>query len=261
MSIQFGHAYSKCDTKWSKPSTTTVSITMSRLVLLTNIMHSENGKTPSMNTTLSEATETGAASCNFRGRLAGYVSSQALPVDKLGHQPRLYALTRLVGEGLSYHDDVVYAAAWLHDLGVFVGHRPEDPGELAAWDNVSYAMKQAPAILLQFGFPTTKVVEVVEAIRTHQPHLTPTTLEGKILRDADILEQLGAIGISRVVAKIGRDTRYSTFTEAAATLRKNLAELPPRLLLETAKTLAQPRIAMLAAFLHDLDRESFGALC
>jgi uncharacterized protein len=192
--------------------------------------------------------------------LAEYVSSQALPVDKLGHQPRLYALTRLVGEGLSYDDDVVYAAAWLHDLGVFAGHRPQDPGELAVWDNVGYAMKRAPAVLLQSGFPTTKVVEVVEAIRTHQPHLTPTALEGTILRDADILEQLGAIGILRVVAKIGRDTRYSTFTDAAATLRKNLAELPAKLLLETAKTLAQPRVAMLAAFLHDLERESYGAL-
>ena len=213
-----------------------------------------------MNTTLSEATDTAAAACNFRVRLAEYVSSQALPVDKLGHQPRLYALTRLVGAGLSYDDDVVYAAAWLHDLGVFIGHRPEDPGELAAWDNVSYAMKQAPAILLRSGFPTTKVAQVVEAIRTHQPHLSPAALEGTILRDADILEQLGAIGILRVAAKIGRDTRYSTFTDAAATLRKNLAELPARLVLETAKALAQPRIAMLAAFLHDLDRESHGAL-
>jgi len=213
-----------------------------------------------MNTTLNEATDTAAAGCNFRVRLAEYVSSQALPVDKLGHQPRLYALTRLVGEGLSYDDDVVYAAAWLHDLGVFAGHRPEDPGELAVWDNVGYAMKRAPAALVQSGFPTTKVVEVVEAIRTHQPHLTPTALEGTILRDADILEQLGAIGILRVVAKIGRDTRYSTFTHAAATLRKNLAELPPKLLLETAKTLAQPRTAMLAAFLHDLDRDAHGAL-
>src|SRR5271154_4045161 len=122
-----------------------------------------------MNTTLSEAIDTATTGCNFRVRLAEYVSSQALPVDKLGHQPRLYALTRLVGAGLSYDDDVVYAAAWLHDLGVFVGHRPEDPGELAVWDNVGYAMKQAPAALLQSGFPTTKVVEVVEAIRTHQP--------------------------------------------------------------------------------------------
>jgi uncharacterized protein len=198
---------------------------------------------------------------NFRSSLAEYVRTQALPVDKLGHQPRLYALTRLVGQGLAYDDDVVYAAAWLHDLGVFIGHRPEDPLELSRWDNVSYAMKQAPAALLQSGFPTTKVAQVVEAIRTHQPHLSPSTIEGTILRDADILEQLGAIGILRAAAKIGRDTRYPTFTDVATTLRKALTELPNKLQLDTAKTLAQSKIALLRDFLEELDQEAHGALC
>ncbi len=182
-------------------------------------------------------------------------------MDKLGHQPRLYALTRLIGNGLSYDDDVVYAAAWLHDLGVFIGHRPEDPDELARWDCVSYAMQHAPLALLQSGFPTTKVAGVVEAIRTHQPHLTPVSIEGTILRDADILEQLGAIGILRVAAKIGRDTRYPTFTDAAATLRKSLLELPEKLQLDSAKTLAAPRVALLQAFLQELEKETYGALC
>ena len=197
---------------------------------------------------------------DFRLPLAEYVRSQALPIDKLGHQPRLYALTQLVGRSMSYDDDVVYAASWLHDLGVFIGHRPEDPELLAAWDNVSYAMKQAPAALLRSGFPSTKVAQVVEVIRTHQPHLSPTTLEGTILRDADILEQLGAIGIMRVVAKIGRDTRYPTFTDAAATLRKSLADLPGKIQLDTTKILAQSRIALLQAFLNELDEEAQGAL-
>jgi len=209
--------------------------------------------------TTSNKTESGAG-YNFRVPLAEYVRRQALPVDKLGHQPRLYALTRLIGRGLSYDDDVVYAAAWLHDLGVFIGHRPEDPGELSRWDNVSYAMKHAPAVLLQFGFPATKVVVVVEAIRTHQPHLHPETVEGTILRDADILEQLGSIGILRVAAKVGRDTRYPTFTDAAASLRRSLAELPGKLHLDVAKTMAMPRIALLEAFLQELDKEAHGPL-
>jgi uncharacterized protein len=197
---------------------------------------------------------------DFRSRLAEYVSSQALPIDKLGHQPRLYALTQLVGQGMSYDDDVVYAAAWVHDLGVFIGHRPDDPEALSRWDNVSYAMKQAPAALARCGFPATKVAQVVEAIRTHQPHLTPTSVEGTILRDADILEQLGAIGILRVVAKTGRDTRYPTFTDAAGTLRKALADLPGKLHLDNAKALAQPKIDLLESFLRAMDNEAHGAL-
>jgi uncharacterized protein len=122
-------------------------------------------------------------------------------------------------------------------------------------------MKRAPAVLLQSGFPASKVADVVEAIRTHQPHLRPGTLEGTILRDADILEQLGSIGILRVAAKIGRDTRYPTFTDAAATLRKSLAELPGQLHLDAAKTIAKPKIALLEAFLQELDKEAHGALC
>jgi uncharacterized protein len=207
---------------------------------------------PPMNTTLRDTKSGTDADYNFRSSLAAYVRSQALPV--------LYALTQLVGRGLAYDDDVVYAAAWLHDLGVFIGHRPEDPVELSRWDNVSYAMKQAPAALSRAGFPTTKVAQVVEAIRTHQAHLSPVAIEGTILRDADILEQLGAIAILRVAAKIGRDTRYPTFTDAAATLRKALAELPGKLHLDTAKTLARPKIALLEAFLEELDQEAHGAL-
>jgi uncharacterized protein len=198
---------------------------------------------------------------DFRSQLAEYVSGQALPIDKLGHQPRLYALTQLVGQGMSYDDDVVYAAAWLHDLGVFIGHRPEDPEALSRWDNVIYAMNQAPAALARCGFPATKVAQVVEAIRTHQPHLTPTSVEATILRDADILEQLGAIGILRVVAKVGRDTRYPTFTAAAGTLRKVLADLPGKLHLENAKALAEPKVDLLESFLRAMDIEAHGALC
>jgi uncharacterized protein len=211
---------------------------------------------------ISNATRTEAVEgCDFRLPLAEYVRSQALPVDKLGHQPRLYALTRLVGQGMTYDDDVVYAAAWLHDLGVFIGHRPENPEELSGWDNVGYAMKHTPRILDQTGFPTTKVAMVVEAIRTHQSHLNPTSVEGAILRDADILEQLGSIGILRVAAKIGRDTRYSTFTDAVNTLRKSVAELPQMLRMATAQALAGPRVALLQSFIEELDAEVHDALC
>ena len=63
-----------------------------------------------------------------------YIRQQAQPVDKFSHQPRLYDLTRTIGAGQTYDDDVVFAAVWMHDLGVFVGHRPEEPAALANWD-------------------------------------------------------------------------------------------------------------------------------
>jgi uncharacterized protein len=192
---------------------------------------------------------------SFRTSLAEYIRKEARPVDKFGHQPRLYALTELVGRGLKYDDDVVYAAAWLHDLGVFAGHRPEGAESLARWDSVGYAIALAPSVLGEAEFPAEKISAVLEAIRTHQPQQIPQTLEATILRDADILEQLGAIGILRTAAKIGRDTRYATFSDAAPVLKKALAELPGKLTLKNAQTLAEPRIALLRAFLEELEDE------
>ena len=192
----------------------------------------------------------------FREAIQTYIAAEAIPREKFGHQPRLYALACRVGKSHEYDDDVVFAAAWLHDLGVFVGHRPEDAEELARWDNTGYAMRRAPELLIGFGFSEAKIPAVVEAIRTHQPHAEPTTIEGLILRDADILEQLGAIAVLRTVCKIGRDTRFTTFEDALKSLRKSLETLPGQLRLETARRIADSKIQTHLAFLEAAESES-----
>ena len=193
---------------------------------------------------------------DFRSEIAAYIRGAALPEDKYGHQPRLYALTQRIGEGMSYDDDVVYAAAWLHDLGVFVGHRPEDPEKLAKWDHVIYTMKEVPAILERSGFPQEKIPAVLEVIQNHQPKDEPTTVESTILRDADILEQLGAIGILRGVSKVGRDTRFQPSLQPFRTFKRSLQDLPSRLKLESSRKLAAPKINLLASFLSAVEEES-----
>ena len=192
----------------------------------------------------------------FRERLHGLLRKHAQPADKFGHQPRLYALTQQVGAGLAYDDDVVFAAAYLHDLGVFVGHRPEEPEALARWNHVAYTLERTPAILEELGFAASKIPAVLAAIAAHQPQDSPESLEATILRDADILEQLGAVGILRAVAKVGRDTRYPTFTPAVAFLRRNLQMLPGAIRLPSTRQLAEPRIALLRQFLHGVEAEA-----
>lgn len=192
----------------------------------------------------------------WREKVEGYLQREARPPEKFGHQPRLYTLTCQVGVETLYDDDVVFAATWLHDLGVFTGHRPEERAALEAWDSVGYAMERTPALLHGFGFPTGKIAAVVECIRTHQPQFEPATIEATILRDADILEQLGAVGILRTVCKVGRDTRFNTFTDAVQTLRRALETLPPLLRLDAAKVLAEPRVTALGSFLDAADAEA-----
>jgi uncharacterized protein len=200
------------------------------------------------------------AGVDWRERLADYVRLQALPVEKYGHQPRLYELTLKVGAGLAYDDAVVYAATWLHDLGVFAGHRPEDPEDLARWDHVMYAVAKVPGILVECGFDAAKVPAVLESIRNHQPKDEPESMESTILRDADILEQLGAIGIVRTVCKVGRDTRFATFSDAAASLENALEGLPGKLRLETSREIAKERMRVHREFLAALAAEADGRL-
>lgn len=195
---------------------------------------------------------------DYRERLIAYIREQAKPVDKFSHQARLYNLACQVGEGHTYDDEVLFAAVWMHDLGVFIGHRPEDPAELSRWNHVTYVMNKAPGVLKDLGFPEAKILAVMEAIRTHQPFDEPAAIEGIIIRDADILEQLGAVGILRAVSKVGRDTRYPVYTDALKVLRTALEKLPGKIKLETTRRLAEARIRFLKDFLDAAEREADG---
>lgn len=192
----------------------------------------------------------------WRDSVIAYIRAEAQPEDKFGHQPRLYALACRVGHRLTFDDDVVFAAAWMHDLGVFLGHRPADPAALARWDHVPYTIAHARQLLLSWGFPADKLDAVADAIRTHQPQDEPTTLEAILLRDADILEQLGAVGALRAFVKVGRDSRYPTYTSVLPVLQKAADMLQGKLRLESARMLAQPRVAVLKRLLADIEAEA-----
>ena len=196
-------------------------------------------------------------SSNWRQQLADYIRAQAQPVDKFSHQPRLYALACELADGRPLDDDILYAACWLHDLGVFIGHRPEAPALLATWDNVAYAIAQTPPLLLRLGFPADKIPAVQAAIRDHHPQARPTTIEAILLHDADLLELLGAVGLLRTLGKVGRDTRYQTFADLLPVLER-YSRLDAELLSEKARQLAEPRLALLRQFLRQAREDSQG---
>jgi uncharacterized protein len=195
---------------------------------------------------------------DWRTSVIEFIRREALPKDKFGHQPRLYALAAQIGkgEGLVYDDDILFAAAWMHDLGVFLGHRPSDPAVLAKWDHVPYTVACTRDLLAGWGFPPEKIEGVLAAIKTHQAHQKPIEVEAVLLRDADILEQLGAIGALRAFVKVGRDTRYQDFSSVLPVLKRSLNDLPPLLHLSHSKLLAKPRVKSLRDFLAAIEAEA-----
>ena len=190
-----------------------------------------------------------------------YIRAEALPVDKFGHQPRLYALAARLGQGEEFDDDILFAAAWMHDLGVFLGHRPQDPAQLARWDHVPYTVTRTRELLAGWGFPAEKLDAVAEAIGTHQADDEPVEIEAILLRDADIVEQLGAIGAMRALVKVGRDSRYHTFSAVLPVLKRAAEQLPGRLHLASARSLAEPRVALLRTLISAIEEEAEDWLC
>jgi uncharacterized protein len=80
--------------------------------------------------------------------------------------------------------------------------------------------------------------------------------EAIVLRDADILEQLGAVGALRAIVKVGRDTRYATYSDIIPVLERALANLPGQLRLPRSKKLAEARVQVLTSFLEAVRSES-----
>jgi uncharacterized protein len=192
----------------------------------------------------------------WRESVVDYIRREAQPADKFGHQARLYALAVRLGEGMAFDDDILFAAAWMHDLGVFLGHRPSDPAELARWNHVRYTIARTRELLAQWGFPGEKIDAVDRAIATHQPHDQPVEVEAVLLRDADILEQLGVIGALRAMVKVGRDTRFRTFSSVVPILQRAVDEFPDKLRLSSARLLAVSRVEHLRSLLADLEDEA-----
>ena len=196
---------------------------------------------------------------SYRDEIEQAIRQQAVPSHKFGHQPRMYALCQVIGASLSYDDDVVFAGVWLHDLGVFQGNRPESLEELLRWDHVAFARDHGCRMLAATDFPKEKIAQEGQVIDEHQAHNAPTSIESEMVRDADILEQLGAIGILRSAAKLGSDTRFTYFTDVKNYLRGQLVSLAASLHLPVAKELAKPKLNALGDFLEALDRESVPA--
>jgi uncharacterized protein len=193
---------------------------------------------------------------NWRDSVVAYIRAEAAPADKFGHQPRLYALANRIAEGENCDDDVLFAAAWMHDLGVFLGHRPADPVELAGWDHVPYTIARSRELLTEWGFPAAKLDAVAEAIRTHQPKDEAVIPEAVVLRDADILEQLGAMGALRAFVKVGRDTRFASYSNVMPVLDRAVEVLPGRLRLSQSRELAKDRVRTLTELLAAIREEA-----
>jgi hypothetical protein len=147
-------------------------------------------------------------------------------------------------------DDVLYAAAYLHDVAAFAPYRKPDV------DHQDEAARIVESLLSGTGFPMAKIEAVRGAIRTHMFERDPSGPEAIYLHDADALDWLGAIGVARIFGLVDPNGGNPDGPAAVKRLENYLAKVPARVVSKAGKAKSPERVRELEQFLKTLRSES-----
>jgi hypothetical protein len=174
------------------------------------------------------------------------------PAWGYSHSQRDYRLARelAAADRVTLDDDVLYAAAYLHDMAMF------EPWEKSGVDHADQAAAIVDTVLRNTGFPMKKMDAVRGAIRTHMFDRNPIAPEALYLHDADALDWLGAIGVARIFGLVDPKGGNPTGPEVVPMLESNLAKVPPRVLSPAGKARVRERAEQLEKFLRDLRQQT-----
>jgi uncharacterized protein len=174
------------------------------------------------------------------------------PAWGYSHCQRDYRLARELASAdhVALDDDVLYAAAYLHDMAAF------EPWEKSGVDHADQGATIVDTVLKNTGFPMKKIEAVRGAIRTHMYDRNPVGPEALYLHDADALDWLGAIGVARIFGLVDAHGGNPSGPEVIPMLESNLAKVPPRVLSSAGKARVKDRVEQLQTFLRDLRQQT-----
>jgi uncharacterized protein len=144
--------------------------------------------------------------------------------------------------------EILYLAVLLHDV--------DQPFNDKA-NHVARSAALAERLLSEIEYPPARAARVLDLIREHSTEhigsVRPSTIEAKILFDADKLDGLGAFGILRVFAlsrQVGR-----SIPETISWYRNKIAIAMPNMQTPEGRAMMENRLPLVEAFLSDLESE------
>jgi len=187
------------------------------------------------------------------------------PAHDFEHVLRVYANAEKICMKEKVEKKLVLTATLLHDIVSF-----PKTDKRSKTSSTKSAVK-AKKILQKLNYSIDEIKIISDAIESHSfsKNKKPTTIEGKILQDADRLDALGAIGIARTFAVAGAENRsfYNTNDPFCSSRKaddklwaidhffKKLLLLEAKMNTKSAKIEAKQRTKIIKKFLNDFKKE------
>lgn len=182
------------------------------------------------------------------------------------HVKRVYTLAVHIAEREGANRFITAMAALMHDLGRLSHETTGHHADLSA--------RFAAELLKPYHLAQDTQEAILHAITAHSYSrgIEPYTLEAGVLRDADRLDSLGAIGILRwaITGTIRRTSQTQTYHPADPFAEQHipddkkymldhfftkLLKLPDGMITHTGRIMAQQRVAFMRTYLDELRRE------
>lgn len=177
--------------------------------------------------------------------------SGAHPALGWKHCQRVYHLAKELSQHLTLDDEILYVSAMLHDTGKYPRY---------ALPNIDHALRSkgvASNILKNLKFNPDKLPKVLEAIEFHMYYSEPgSSDEAVYLRDANILDNLGNIGIMKIFSLVGQDELIQTPEDALIRAQTFAEALPKKVYTKTGRRIAVKRREEIMRFLAGIKRQT-----
>ena len=156
-----------------------------------------------------------------------------------GHSKRVYETAKKLSK--TYDDEVLHAAAFLHDIELAEDHHLE-------------SSKHARNFL-KHRLPKHKLHAISHAIEHHVLDGDPKSVEAIILHDADLLDHLGMIGLIRLTLMArewhGKENAKDVL-KTVRTFRKLVAD---KIILKQSKAKAADKLMVMDMAINELEKE------